>query len=324
MLALYFNGNLEIRNVPPPVRKRGEALIRVKMAGICSTDHEIVRGYVKGYQGVLGHEFIGYVKECDTPSLVCKRVSAEINIPCKTCSACIEGLERHGHVPSNHCPNRQVLGIRNKDGAFCELITMPLENIYEIPDAIRDQEAIFIEPLAASLAIQDSVDITKSSNVLIIGDGKLSLMIALALKPTGCNLTVVGKHDAKLEFFNDVNTINLQYFNDYNYDIVVEASGSPDGLGLAIKSVRPRGSIVLKSTYNHNVSIDPSFFVVNEIRLIGSRCGSFKKAIDFLLNNPVNLENFISAEFPLKDAISAFEYSLKKDSLKVLIKGPPI
>ncbi len=304
-----------------PIVCENEALIKVKMAGICGTDHGIAKGYIPNYKGVLGHEFIGDVTDCCIPMWVGRRVTAEINIGCGHCEFCKAGLQKH-------CVERNVLGIRNKNGVFSEYVTVPIENIVEIPEEISDREAIFIEPLAAALEVLKSVSIATNDKVLIVGDGRLALIIAKVLiRAVGCKLTIVGKHSEKLALLkktNEVSTINTLLLDDFSnsfdkFNVVIEATGNPQGLALALKHVYPRGTIILKSTYGQSVYFEPSFVVVNEIRIVGSRCGSFISAIDFLKKYKTDFTYLISAEFALCDAIKAFEYSLRPDVIKVLL-----
>ncbi len=315
MKAVYFDGNLKVCEVEKPKRKKGEVLIRVALAGICNTDHEIIKGYIPNFRGIPGHEFFGYAEEADDKSLIGKRVTSEINIACGKCEFCNKGLGRH-------CSNRKVLGIINKNGAMAEHVTVPKENVIEIPSSIPDINAIFIEPLAAALEILEQVNINKDHTVLLIGDGKLALLIARVIYKTGCKLTVVGKHPNKLSLLNDRSTKKflLDSFKPSFFDIVIEASGNPSAFTLGLACVKPRGIFVLKSTYADGFSFNPSSIVVNEVTLIGSRCGRFKDAIKFLEKHKPGLEKMISKEFPLEDALEAFNYSAKPDSLKVVLR----
>lgn len=315
MLAVVFDGSLAIKQVPKPQRTENEVLIRVSLAGICNTDHEIIRGYVPGFNGILGHEFIGIVEEADDPAITGKRCTAEINFACGTCPYCRAGLQRH-------CPNRSVMGIINRNGAFAQYITVPKENLTIIPDSIPDKQAIFIEPLAAALEILDQVNISQSSKVLLLGDGKLGLLIGHVLAAVGCELTVVGKHAEKLGHlkYDHITTVLQDDFKNGLYDVVIEATGNAEAFDMAVANVRPRGTIVLKSTYAGEVQFNLSPVVVNEITIIGSRCGIFSKSVDFLLTHQVSFEDMISAEYPLENALEAFEFSKSPGALKVLLK----
>lgn len=314
MAAVFFDGKLRVEKVPKPQRNNGDVLIRVTKAGICNTDHEIIHGYVPGFNGIPGHEFIGIVEESDDDLLVGKRCTAEINCSCGTCEYCQNNLGRH-------CPDRTVLGIINRNGAFAEYISVPEKNVVLIPDTIPDNRAIFIEPLAAALEILEQVTITKNSKVLLLGDGKLGLLIGYVLSITECDLTVVGKHPDKLAFLKNytAQTVLLNDFKNSVYDIVIEATGNPSAFKRALLNVKPRGTVILKSTYADTLNFDPSKIVVDEITIIGSRCGRFSAAIDFLNQNDIALEKLISREMKFHDALEAFEYSAKSDTLKVVL-----
>jgi threonine dehydrogenase-like Zn-dependent dehydrogenase len=314
MKAVVFDGKLHVDDVAAPQRRPGEALIKVSRAGICNTDLEITRGYIQGFKGILGHEFIGIVEAADDKAMIGQRVTAEINCACGKCEFCKQGLGRH-------CVNRTVLGIVNRDGAFAEYVTVPMENIVEIPSEIADDEALFIEPLAAALEILDQVDISRGKSVLLLGDGKLALLIALVLQTCGSNLLVVGKHVEKLRLLKnlDIDTLLLGDFNKTGFDVVIEATGNPTAFALGLECVKPRGVFVLKSTYGQAFSFNPASVVVNEITMIGSRCGLFYKAIEFILDYNPPLRQFISAQFPLREAPRAFEYSQRPETLKVAL-----
>lgn len=316
MKALIFNKKLKFTDVVIPKKGKDDVLVRVTKAGICKTDHEIVKGYVKGFRGILGHEFIGIVEDSNDKSLIGKRVTSEINFSCNRCEYCLKGLQRH-------CPNRTVLGIQNKDGAFAEYVIVPKENIFILAQNISDNTAIFIEPLAAALEILDQV-LLNGKNILIIGDGKLGLLIAYAInKAVKCNLLIIGKHIEKLNIVKKIGikTSLLHNFKAaHQYDIVIEASGNPDALYLALQSVKPRGTIVLKSTYASIPKVNVSDIVVNEVCVVGSRCGRFSEAIKFIKKFKPDFSLFISKEFPFEKAIEAFEYSKKHNVIKVLLK----
>lgn len=316
MTAVLYDENLRVVKVPKPKRKENEVLIKVVMAGLCNTDIEITRGYIPGFNGIIGHEFVGIIEEADEPELSGKRCTAEINCGCGICEFCMEGLNRH-------CPNRTVLGIISRNGCFAEYVCVPRENVILIPDSIPDNRALFIEPLAAALEIIDQVSLSEKSTVLLLGDGKLGLLIAHVLAATGCSLTIVGKHAEKLKHLTNnqyVTSVLLNDFIDSQFDIVVEATGNNSSFERAIKNCKPRGIVVLKSTYAGNLQFNLSPVVVNEITLIGSRCGKFSNAIDFLINHSTQLENMISAEIALKDALQAFKYSESHDVLKIILK----
>jgi threonine dehydrogenase-like Zn-dependent dehydrogenase len=315
MKAVFFDGQLHVDDMPMPWPGPGEALIKVVSAGICNTDLEITRGYVPGFRGIPGHEFIGLVEAADDKALIGRRATAEINCACGACEFCKQGLGRH-------CVNRSVLGIVNRSGAFAEYVAVPRENVVEIPPEIADDDALFIEPLAAALEILDQVALSPEKSVLLLGDGKLALLIALAVQSCGCSLLVVGKHREKLRFFENlgITTVILNDFKKSSYDVVVEASGNPSAFSLGLECVKPRGVFVLKSTYATDFPFNPALVVVNEITLVGSRCGVFSKAIEFMLSRTPPLHEFISAEFPINQALKAFEYSQRPDALKVVLR----
>lgn len=314
MKALVFDGVLRLADMPVPARGPDEVLIRATLAGICNTDHEIVAGYMPGFKGVLGHEFIGVVEKADDKKLIGKRVTAEINCGCGTCDYCKSGMERH-------CPNRTVIGIKDRDGAFAEHICVPAKNIVTIPDRIQDTNAIFIEPLAAALEIFEQISL-KGKKVLLIGDGKLGLLIAHAVRTSHCDFFVVGKHPENLGLLAalGIKTALLRDFAKKQFDVVIEASGNPSAFSLAVECTRSRGTLVLKSTYAQNLIVNPSPIVVNEITVVGSRCGRFSDALRFLETYKPDFSWMISKVFEIKDGMAAFEYSKKPGMLKVLLK----
>ncbi|MBA4417671.1 MAG: alcohol dehydrogenase [Syntrophus sp. (in: bacteria)] len=318
MKAIVWDKGLRfVEDYPPPEPKKGEALIRVIMAGICNTDLEIMKGYM-GFTGILGHEFVGVVEVVtgDNRCLIGRRVVGEINCGCGMCPAyCLKGLQ-------NHCPGRTTLGIAKKDGAFAEYITLPEGNLYEVPDNLSDEEAVFTEPLAAAFEITDQIHVKPTDRVLVIGDGKLGLLCALALKLTGADVSLAGRHGAKLEIAQDqqVTAITIEeLIIEKIYDIVVEATGRPDGLATALKLVRPRGTIVLKSTVADERRINLTPVVVDEIHLVGSRCGPFKPALRAMSKGGINVKPLISGIFPFSEAPRAFEKARERESLKIII-----
>jgi 2-desacetyl-2-hydroxyethyl bacteriochlorophyllide A dehydrogenase len=317
MKALVFDKTLALADVAVPVRQNGDVRIRITKAGICATDHEIVKGYMAGFKGVLGHEFLGIVDEADDPALAGRRVSAEINFACGTCEYCSRGLARH-------CPHRSVLGIQNRDGACAEYVTAPVENVFEIPPSIPDSTAVFIEPLAAALAITEQVPVEKKS-VLLIGDGKLGLLIARVLQKSACDCLVAGNHAENLSLLSvlGIKTVLSQDLAEEKFDVVIEASGNPAAFARALGHVKPRGTMVLKSTYASTLSFNPSPLVVDEISLIGSRCGRFGDAIRFMQEYSPDFSALISREFPFDKAIEAFEYSKQPGVLKVVLNISP-
>nr|VFJ89269.1 MAG: alcohol dehydrogenase [Candidatus Kentron sp. LFY] len=316
MRALFFDGTLRFdRNFPMPSPRPDEALIRTRLAGICNTDVEILRGY-KGFGGVLGHEFVGEVVRADSaPALVGQRVVGEINCYCGRCPTCRRGDFRH-------CPHRTVLGIRGRDGTMADFFTLPTRLLHRVPDSLTDEQAVFVEPLAAACEILEQVHIEPSHRVVVLGDGKLGLLIAQVLHTTGCDLSLVGRHPRKLA--RAASGIATRLATDPadpigpDADIVIEATGSTTGLGAARSLVRPGGTLVLKSTFHGEVPFDPSSIVVDEITLIGSRCGPFAPALDLLNQGSIQVEPLIDGRFPLDDGLVAFEKAAS-GALKVLL-----
>jgi threonine dehydrogenase-like Zn-dependent dehydrogenase len=317
---------------PQPKLRPGWALIRVRLAGICNTDVEILRGY-HNFRGTPGHEFVGAVVEVQSASpklegrWLGKRVAGEINISCSgldykpVCSFCRQGLK-------THCARRTVLGILGQDGAFAEYLTLPLENLHIIPDEISDETASFIEPLAAACQILDQINIRRFPSAAVLGDGKLAQLIALVLRATGCSVTLHGKHDSKLALARLAGIKTKQVHGSdsdlqnakENYRLVVEATGSPTGLRLAQQMTEPRGTLLLKSTFHGVVPVETWPIVVKEITVVGSRCGPFAKAIKLLRSGKVDPAPLVSRTFPLKDAAKAILYAQKPGVLKILLK----
>ncbi len=313
MKALVFDRTLQIEEMARPKPAGDEALIRVRMAGICNTDIEITKGYM-GFRGVLGHEFVGDVVASDRDEWMGKRVVADINLGCGECEYCRTGLQRH-------CPQRRVTGILEKDGAFAEFIAYPVTNLFTLPDSISDEEAVFIEPLAAACEILEQVHIEPIHCVAVVGDGKLGQLIAWVLRLTGCRLTVYGKSEQKLCLLEPLGietTLSESPMNE-KYDVVVEASGSPSGFAQALKLVKPRGLFILKSTMHEATSVNTAPLVMNEIHLIGSRCGRFEPAIRLMENRLIDVKPLISGIYPFENALEAFEQAEKPATLKVLL-----
>ena len=311
MLALHFDESVQLRtDYPIPEPEAGEALIRVLRAGICNTDIEITRGYM-GFQGVLGHEFVGGVEYAEDRSLIGKRVAGEINLSCGRCQTCRAQMQ-------NHCPHRTVMGILNKDGAFAEYVTLPTENLHVIPDLLSDAAAVFIEPLAAACRINEQLRFVSEERVAIIGDGKLGLLIAEVLGRLLPNVKLFGKHAEKMQLVsNVVETSSIDTSQPRAFDVVVDASGHPDGLNHAMRMVRPMGTIVLKSTCAAGAEFHPAPIVIDELTIVGSRCGPFDKAIEFLQSHDVNLEKYITATYPIAEAEDALNTAQGKGTLKV-------
>lgn len=316
MKALRFERNqLRLADDAPVPRIEGEALVRVTLAGICNTDLEIIRGYA-GFSGTIGHEFVGIVVSSPDRSQEGCRVVGEINAGCGACALCRTG-------DSRHCPDRTVLGIHQRDGAFAEFLSLPAPNLLVVPDGISDRQAVFTEPLAAACEILEQVKIQPSHRVAVIGDGKLGHLIARVQATTGCELTMIGKHPDKLALAGGIQGMEVRGLDapgPSRYDIAVEASGSPDGLRLAIGLVRPRGSVILKSTFHGPAVFDTSRVVVGEITLIGSRCGRFAPALDLLGTGKMGVERLITAEYGLSEGIAAMEQAQQASSLKILLR----
>jgi threonine dehydrogenase-like Zn-dependent dehydrogenase len=314
MRALVFDGKkLEIAEVPLPERGEGEALIRVIAAGICATDIEITKGY-SGFTGIIGHEFVGRVKEAEDKNLIGRRVVGEINIGCGKCRYCLSSDPRH-------CPERSVLGIKGREGAMADYLTLPERNLHLVPDGLSDEEAVFAEPLAAALEILEEVHIRPSLRVALLGDGKLGQLIAQALALSGVELTVFGKNERKLALLRHLAVTASSDTPAGEYDIVIEATGSPKGLPLACSLVKPEGKVVVKSTFSQDKGmIDVTDLVVRELTVIGSRCGPFPPAIRLLSRGLVDVRRLITAVIPFDRAIEGFSLAGKRDSLKVIIR----
>jgi threonine dehydrogenase-like Zn-dependent dehydrogenase len=307
------NQHLQLRtDLPTPTPPEGEALVKVLRAGICNTDLELIRGYYP-YRGILGHEFVGVVAE-GPEHLVNQRVVGEINASCGECLFCRRG-------EPTHCQNRTVLGIVNRNGAFADYLTLPVKNLHPVPDTVETNAATFTEPLAAALEIQEQVSITPEDKVLVVGDGKLGQLVAQSLALTGCNLLVIGRHRQKLE---NLEALGIpvgfaDQIQEGTFDRTVECTGNPEGFAIAVRALRPRGTLILKSTYAGQLTLDASLLVVNEITLIGSRCGPFDKALDLLANHQIDINRLIQAEYPLSQGLEGFQLAQQKGVLKVLL-----
>lgn len=315
MKALRFvDGELGMAEIDRPY-VNGEALVRVVMSGICNTDVEIVRGYA-GFQGTIGHEFIGVVEESADAEIVGKRVVGEINVGCGACELCLKGDPRH-------CPKRTVLGIKGRDGAHAEFLTLPARNLIDVPVGVTDEQAVFTEPLAAAYGITEQVEIDTDTKIAVIGDGKLGILCALALGLRSRNVTLIGRHRSKLsiaekqgiEVVLSDNTANM----NSRFDVVVEASGSESGFATALDLVRPRGKIVLKSTFHGKPQWEAWRVVVDEITVVGSRCGRFEPALQMLADGKIDVSSLISEEFSLADGVRAMDAAQEKGVMKVLL-----
>lgn len=311
MNALVFDGQLNLeRHYSLPRVPEGESLVRVLRAGICNTDLEITKGYMD-FRGVLGHEFVGRVEQGEMKGA---RVVGEINAYDGTCPTCVRG-------DVTHCPNRTTLGIVKRDGALAEFLMLPTRNLHRVPESISDAQAVFVEPLAAACEITDRVHVRPTDRVCIIGDGKLGLLCAQVLNLTGCDLMVIGRHAEKLAILKsrgiatatDADSIRGQF------SVVVDCAGNASGFELARKLTRPRGLLVLKSTFHGGQDTAFASIVIDEISIVGSRCGPFEPALRLLERKWIDVEAMLSAEFPIERGIEAFDYAARRDTLKVQV-----
>ena len=302
---------------PDPTPGDGECLVRVRLAGICATDLQIPQGYAS-FRGVLGHEMVGTVVS-GSASWRDKRVACEINCVCGRCEMCQAGL-------ANHCTQRTVMGISDRDGCFADLVAVPERNLHEVPEALSDEQAVFIEPLAAAYQVLAQCSIEKRMTVSVVGSGRLGLLVAQAVATTGCKLTVIGRNPKTLQLCEKMGIQGIhvdELIRRSDRDVVVECSGSPDGLDIAMSLVRPRGTIVLKSTFAEPGRLNLAPIVVNEVTLLGSRCGSFPDAISALAREAVEVRSMISRVYPIENAVEAFEASQQPQNVKVLLKITP-
>lgn len=322
MKALFFDGRLSLRDVPTPRPAPGGALIRVNLAGICGTDRQILKGYA-GFKGIPGHEFVGEVTECESESWVGKRVVGEINLACGHCEWCRRRLGRH-------CPSRAVMGIIHWPGTFAEFITLPTVNLHQVPANVPDEAAVFTEPIAAACEILEQVTISAGTRAAIIGGGRLGLLIAQVLRHVGAEVTLVGRSETKLDLARSwgFHTVRDENGMDANAEIspksfplVVEATGSPQGLDLALSLIEPRGTVVMKSTFHQAAQFDTAKLVVDEISLLGSRCGNFEKALDLLEAEAIRTQEMITKIFSLDAGVEAFRYLETPGCLKVLLSN---
>ncbi|MBR1425253.1 alcohol dehydrogenase catalytic domain-containing protein [bacterium] len=323
MKAVVFDKDNQLKLVndyEKPVPQKGEALVKVTLAGICNTDYEITKGYM-GYIGILGHEAVGVVEEVNSEdkSLIGRRVVPEISYGCKdpNCNWCNQKLYRH-------CPDRHTLGIWRKDGVFAQYFTMPVETLFEVPDCVSDEQAVFTEPLAAALEINEQLHIKPMDKVVVLGDGKLGLITALALNAQNLNVTLVGKHQNKLNIANSQG-VKISLLSDFHiekkYDVVIEATGSVSGFETSLALTKPRGVLVLKSTVAATKEFNLAPIVIDEITVLGSRCGQFPPALRMLESGKIDLTPLISATYQFDNAIEAFEKNKEKDTLKILLKA---
>ena len=317
MRALVIDNGLRLDNdYPMPVPPAGEALVRVLRAGVCATDLELVKGYMN-FTGVPGHEFVGVVEQAiGREDLIGHRVAGEINAACGVCDTC------RANRPT-HCPNRTTLGIDRRGGTFADYLVLPFENLHPLPDSITDDQAVFIEPLAAACEIPDQVSIRPTDRVAVIGDGKLGLLSAQVTALSGCDLIVIGRHTEKLKLLEPrgiATTTDLAAIKPASLDIVIEATGTTSGYAAARRLVRPRGTIVLKSTYHGEIQVNLAAVVVDEVTLIGSRCGPFPPAIRLLANHQIGVDPLIQARYSLDDGVAAFDRAAQKGTLKVIVE----
>lgn len=322
-LRLTDNGPYLDTNYPTPTPGPDEALIRVRLAGICATDLQLLAGYKGGYRGVLGHEFVGEVVAAPGhPAWVGRRVAGELNIGCGDCDLCRRGLGKH-------CRRRESLGIIRRDGTFADFLTLPVANLHPLPDELSDEAAVFVEPLAAALQLLEQCHIRPDMRVYVLGDGRLGLLVAQVLARTGCELTALGRTDAKLNILaaRKIATARtddpamLGQLLDQPADLVVEVTGSPDGFALARRLVRPGGVLTLKSTFAAPLpAFDISSLVVDEITLVGSRCGPFPPAIRLLAEGAVAVQPLIHARYSLDNGLAALAHAARRGVLKVLVE----
>lgn len=315
MKGLWLENNeLQLRtDIPIPKPPEGEALVRVLCAGICNTDLELIKGYYP-YTGIIGHEFVGVVEQ-GPEHLINQRVVGEINAACGYCRFCRSGQP-------THCENRTVLGIVNRNGAFAEYLSLPIENLHIVPENVSTAAATFTEPLAAALEIQQQITLCQDDRVLVVGDGKLGQLIAQTLALTGCDLLVVGRHEDKLLNLaaRGIKTALANTVKDRYFDVSIDCTGNPEGFNTARRALRPRGTLILKSTYAGNLSLDASALVVDEITLIGSRCGPFVPALELLGTKKVNVQSLIQGIYPLSLGLEAVEKAKTQGVLKVLLE----
>jgi threonine dehydrogenase-like Zn-dependent dehydrogenase len=316
MLALRVEKKrLSVKNIVKPDQP-DEALVRVLLSGICNTDLEVARGYA-GFNGTLGHEFVGLVEESSESKLVGRRVVGEINAGCGKCDRCRSGDTRH-------CASRTVLGIIGRDGAHAEFLQLPAVNLLPVPDSIPDEHAVFTEPLAAACGILERLTVSDSDRVAVIGDGKLGLLCAQVVALTGASVVLIGKHSSKLRIAErrGIETARPREVTKRarQFDVAIEASGSASGFGLALELLRPHGQLVLKSTFKGKTELDTTRIVVDEISIVGSRCGRFSPALDLLQKDAIDVDSLISEEYPLSNGVHAMRRAATRGVLKVLLR----
>jgi alcohol dehydrogenase len=315
MRALVYDQSLSFRpRHPEPPAEQGDSLLRVRQAGICSTDLEIAKGYMN-FRGVLGHEFVGQVMQSPDRALVGKRVAGEINVVCGRCDMCLSGL-------ANHCRQRTVAGILNHDGVFAEFVRLPAVNLHVLPDTIDDDAAVFIEPLAAAFMVVKQINADGRKWVTVLGDGRLGLLTAQALRNAGCPVRVIGKHPAKLalcEKWQIRSRPLADIVGRHDQDVVVDCTGRAEGIELALQMVRPRGTVILKTTVAKSVPVNLTSLVVDEITLVGSRCGPFREAIRALAEKQVDVASLIHRRMKLEQGLEAMDLAARPGVLKVIL-----
>jgi len=313
MKALRFSdGKLALEEVPMPTATDDLAVIKIERAGVCNTDLEILKGY-HSFVGTIGHEFVGTVYDAKDKSLLGKRVVADINQACTKCDICKNG-------GMHHCPNRIVIGIVSKDGAFAEYLAATVSSLIEVPKHISLDKIVFAEPVAAALEIQEQLNLDKKEPICVIGDGKLGLLIAMTLDKSGYEVHLVGRHPERLERLDNFNGKYEKSASSKSYSVVVEATGNPQGFQSAMQLVKPRGHLVLKSTYAAPFEFNPSMLVVNEINVIGSRCGPMDKAVEMLASGKLDPTALIDAQMPLEQGVEALMRAKEPGVLKVLLQ----
>ena len=315
MRALVFDKSLSFRpHQPEPGESDGDTLIKIRQAGICATDLEIVRGYM-GFKGVLGHEFVGEVTQSSDKALVGQRVVGEINVVCGRCDLCLSGL-------ASHCRNRSVLGILNHDGAFADFVRLPAMNVHVVPKSIDDDAAVFVEPLAAAYQVLKQIPLDGRKWVTVLGDGRLGLLVAQVLRGAGCPVRVIGKYPEKLALCEKWQ-IRSRRLADivprHDQDVVVDCTGSAAGIELAIQMVRPRGTVVLKTTAAAGKPINLAPVVVDEINIVGSRCGSFREALSALAEKQVDVASLIHRRMKIEQGVEAMDLAGRPGVLKVIL-----
>jgi len=309
------SGKVEVRDVPKPAPAAGEVLVKVAWAGVCATDLEIVKGYA-GYSGILGHEFVGSVVQ-GPANLMNQRVVGEINCVCGKCDLCASGL-------STHCRKRTVVGIVGRPGVFAEFVALPERNCHVVPASVDDETAVFVEPLAAAYQVTRQVKLEPRLSVVVLGTGRLGLLVAQVLATQKCKLTAVGRNPKTLDWLDrkgirGARVEDLRGFNDQ--DVVIDCTGAPEGLTTALRLVRPRGTILMKTTCQASAAVDLTPVVVNEISIIGSRCGPFDVALDALARRAIDVTGMLTRKMPLSQGAAALELAAQPDQIKVLLKA---